>query len=40
MEPLPPNIAEHIPLHGTRLLHGQGSQWKTKWRLNVNLSIW
>ena len=32
MEPLPPNIAEHIPFRGSRLLHGQANLWKTTWR--------
>ena len=26
------NIATHIPLNGSRLLHGQGNFWKTTWR--------
>ena len=28
METLSPNIAIHIPLYGSRLLHGQGGIWK------------
>ena len=44
MGPLPPNIARHIALYGSRLLHGQENLWKTTWqsygRLNVNLAIW
>ena len=28
-DPLPPNIAGHIALHGSRLLHGQEDLWKT-----------
>ena len=35
MEPPPPNIAEHIPFYGSRLLHGQEDLWKTTWR-----SLW
>ena len=43
MEPLPPNIAEHISLYGSRLLHCQEILWKTTdpmKDLNVNLAIW
>ena len=32
MEPLSPNIAEHIPLHGSCRLHGQENLQKTTWR--------
>ena len=32
METLPPNIAEHIPLYGSRLLYDQGNLWKKTWR--------
>ena len=32
MEPLPPNIVEHIPFCGSRLLHDQENLWKTTWR--------
>ena len=32
MEPPLPNIAEHIPLCGRRLLFGQENLWKTTWR--------
>ena len=32
MRPLLPNVAEHIPLYGSRLLHGQENLWKTTWR--------
>ena len=28
MEPPPPNIARHIALHGSRLVHGQEDLWK------------
>ena len=32
METLSPNIATHIPLYGSRLLHGQENLWKTTFR--------
>ena len=42
--PLPSNIAGHIALHGSRLLHGQEDPWKLPGDpmedLNVNLASW
>ena len=32
MGPLSPHIAEHIPPHGSSILHGQENLWKTTWR--------
>ena len=32
MGPPPPNVAEHIPFFGSRLLHGQENLQKTTWR--------
>ena len=44
MEPLPPHIAEHIPLYGSRLLRGQENLWKTTWRsygrFECEFAIW
>ena len=39
MGPQSPHIAEHIPLYGSRLLHGQEDLWKTT-RRSCDSDIW
>ena len=40
MGPLPPNIAGHIALQGSSLLHGQPDLWKTTRRSYGKICLW